>query len=565
MVATVAYDAYRFTCISNGWWTDFIPVIGQLVFDDPSASPFWGYLYRYLGDGGAMGITFALLPWRTKRIGIAFAIAIYFCLMGTLMLAPGAQEALFPLTPLTAALAMGGHLIYGSVLEWGIQRWGTPSSGVIAPPMPGLNGAQATLPTARTNPRPRVVIVGAGFGGLSAAYTLGNRDVDVLVLSRTNYHGFWPMLYQVATAEVQPEAIAYPVRGVLRRYHNADFRLTEVTGVDLQRKLVLTDGATVAYDYLILAAGSTTNYFGNDQLREQTLPMRDLDEAQRLRDHMLLQVEQAAQELDPAKRAALLTFVVVGGGPTGVELAGALADLIRQTLRKDYPSLDVSQARVVLVEASDCILKTFPAELRAEARQRLEKMGVEVRVNTGVRQAAGNIVTFQNDATLPAHTVVWAAGVRAAALTDALNVTLGQGARVKVAPTLNLPDHPNVFVIGDMAFLESPGGGAYPMLAQVAIQMGKQAAGNILAQTRGRAQKPFRYFDVGQMAIIGPGAAICNSFGLRLRGGSAWLLWLSVHLANLCGRRNRLLTLIHWLSTSVTTDRGARVVTRVER
>ncbi|MFN3374074.1 MAG: NAD(P)/FAD-dependent oxidoreductase, partial [Chloroflexus sp.] len=260
--------------------------------------------------------------------------------------------------------------------------------------------------------RPRVVIVGAGFGGLAAARMLAKALVDVLLINRTNYHGFWPLLYQVATAGLEPESIAYPVRAILRRYRNARFLLAEVTGVDFVQRLVHTNTGPVSYDYLILAAGSTTNFFGNERIARYTIGMKDLNEAQRLRNHVLLCCEHAAAASDPNRRAALLTFAVVGGGPTGVELAGAFVELIRHVIRHDYPMLDVQQARVVLIEATGHILASFPESLQRAALQRLQQMGVEVRLNAPVADADPHGLNFRDGSRLEAETVVWAAGVR---------------------------------------------------------------------------------------------------------------------------------------------------------
>ena len=412
--------------------------------------------------------------------------------------------------------------------------------------------------------RPRVVVVGAGFGGLNAAQALAKHDIDVLLIDRNNYHGFWPLLYQVATAGLEPESIAYPVRAIMRKHRNADFQMAEVRGVDFENKRVLTEGAAIDYDYLILAAGSANNYFGNDALAHSTFGMKDIDEAETLRNHVLTCFERAVSETDDERRQALLTFVIVGGGPTGVELAGAFAELIGHVLKRDYPALDVNSARVVLVEAMDRILATFPPRLQSNALRKLGKIGVEVRLNTAVAGVEGERARFKDGSELAAATVVWAAGVRAAALTDALKVQHGRSARVLVEPTLNLHDHREVFVVGDMAYLEGfkSSGAAYPMVAQVAIQQGKQAAKNIAAQIEDKPMQPFRYFDFGSMATIGRSSAVFDAFNIRLVGLLAWLGWLFIHLLYLIGFRNRVVVVANWLYNYLTYDRGVRIITR---
>jgi NADH dehydrogenase len=410
--------------------------------------------------------------------------------------------------------------------------------------------------------RPRVVIVGAGFGGLNVAKALGNKDVEVLVLDRNNYHGFWPLLYQVATAGLEPESVASPVRAIIRKYPNVDFLMTEVRGVDFDSKQVQTDAGDVPYDYLVLSAGSANNYFGNEALAEYTFGLKDIDDAELLRNQVLRSFEQAMCESDPEKRKALMTFAVIGGGPTGVELAGAFIELIRHVLKKDYPALDVTMARVVLIEAMDKILAPFPAGLQRSALRRLEKAGVEVRLNTAVANVDEHSVTFKDGSTLEAQTVVWAAGVRAAPISDKLGVEQARGARVKIAKTLNLPNRSEVFVIGDMAYLEGyKPNVAYPQVAPVAIQMGKLAAQNIVAQSTGQPMKEFRYFDKGQMATIGRSAAVFDSFGIRMSGFVAWVGWLFVHLLYLIGFRNRLIVVTNWAYNYFTYDRGVRLIT----
>lgn len=409
--------------------------------------------------------------------------------------------------------------------------------------------------------RPRVVVIGAGFGGLNAASELAGKDVDVLVIDRNNYHGFWPLLYQVATAGLEPEAVAYPVRAILRKHSNVSFMMAEVTGVDFEAKLVKTDTAALPYDYLVISAGSANNYFGNDKLAEQTYGLKDVDEAEELRSHVLANFEHAVSEQDPQLRRRLMTLVIVGGGPTGVELAGAFVELINHVLVRDYPMLDISEARVILVEAGPDVLGPFPEGLRNNALRRLNKMGVEVRTKTAVASVDGDLVTFADGSTIAASTVIWAAGVRAAHLADTLGVKQARAGRVPVEPTLTLSEHPDVFVIGDMAYLEGYKGGAYPMVAPVAMQQGKQAARNIVARTKRQPMRPFVYFDKGSMATIGRRAAVLDAFGIRLTGYLAWMGWLLVHLMYLVGFRNRVIVLLNWAYSYFTYDRGVRLIT----
>jgi len=411
--------------------------------------------------------------------------------------------------------------------------------------------------------RARVVIIGAGFGGLSAARQLGGKELDVLVIDRNNYHGFWPLLYQVATAGLEPESVAYPVRAIVRQYSNISFMMAEVTGVDLQRKLIQTSTHSVPYDYLILSAGSANNYFGNDKLAENTYGLKDVEDAELLRNTVLSNFEYAVSEIDPQTRQKLMTIVLVGGGPTGVELAGAFSELITEVLVHDYPMLDISDARVILVEASDHILTVYPERLRANALARLQKMGVDVRLKTAVASVGDDTVTFADGTSIAASVVVWAAGVRAAHVADLLGVKQARGARVPVTSHLNLAEHAEVFVIGDMAYLEGykKEGQAYPMIAPVALQMGERAGQNILAKMRRKPMKPFTYFDKGNMATIGRRAAVLDSFGIRLTGYIAWLGWLVVHLLFLVGFRNRVVVLLNWAYSYFTYDRGLRLIT----
>lgn len=430
----------------------------------------------------------------------------------------------------------------------------------------GRNGARP-WPSAR----PRVVIIGAGFGGLNAARELGGKDVDVLMIDRNNYHGFWPLLYQVATAGLEPESVAYPVRAIIRRYSNIGFMMAEVTRVDLAAKLVYTNTTALPYDYLIIAAGSANNYFGNDTLAEYTFGLKDVEDAELLRNTVLANFEYAVSEIDPQVRRRLMTLVVVGGGPTGVELAGAFAELVNHVLVHDYPMLDISEARVVLVEASGTVLASFPPNLQAEALARLRRMGVEVRLNQALASAEQDLVSFADGTSLEASVVVWAAGVKGAGVAETLGIPLARGGRIPVQPTLNLATHPEVFVVGDIAYLEDPRmqrqgrpPAAYVMVAPVAIQMAERAARNILARMRRRELRPFRYFDKGNMATIGRRAAVLDSFGIRLTGYLAWVGWLVVHLMFLVGFRNRVVVLLNWAYSYFTYDRGMRLITGIK-
>jgi len=412
-----------------------------------------------------------------------------------------------------------------------------------------------------------VVIVGAGFGGLQVMRALSGRDdVDVRVLDRNNYHGFWPLLYQVATAALTPDTVAYPLRQIMGRSCNITFQMTDVQCVDLVQRLVHTDTGTTPYDYLVLAAGSANNYFGNASIPKHTFSLKDVDQAVAIRQHLLDMLEQAAHEADAERRSVLLTFVIVGAGPTGVELAGAFADLLQPLLRKEYRALSPSEVRIMLVEAHETMLGSFPRALQETAARHLRRMGVMIRQNAKVTQVENGVVTFEGGKTMKAGTVVWTAGVKASAIAGTLGRQLAHAERIPVQRTLNLSDHPEVFVIGDMAYLEGYHAGkggkpeAYPMVAEVAMQMGKCAAANILAQLNHRPSAPFRYRDLGSMSTIGRSDAVASIFGIQLSGFVAWLSWLAVHLVFLIGFRNRLAALAGWAWDYLTHNRGGRLI-----
>lgn len=408
--------------------------------------------------------------------------------------------------------------------------------------------------------RPAVVIVGAGFGGLRAARTLRRAPIDVIVIDRHNYHLFQPLLYQVATAGLEPEQIARPVRAILRRQSNLEFRLAEVSGVDFAARRVLTDAGPVPYDHLILALGGETNFFGLDSVQRHGIGLKDIPEAVAIRNHVLRCFEHAMLQEDPDRRRALLTFVVVGGGPTGVEMAGALSELIRLVLVKDYPRLNIMDVRVLLLEATDRLLGAMPAKLRGVAAETLWKKHVEVRFGAAVEEFDGSQVRLKGGEVIPAGTLLWAAGVQAAGLTRRLGLRTARQGRVVVEPTLRVPGHPEVSVVGDAAYLEDAGQ-PLPMMAPVAIQMAETAAGNVLRALRGEPPRPFRYRDPGSLATIGRNAAVAYIRGIAFRGFLAWVVWLVVHLIQLIGFRNKLLVLINWAWDYFFYERAVRIIT----
>lgn len=412
-----------------------------------------------------------------------------------------------------------------------------------------------------TQNTPHVVVIGAGFGGLHVAQKLAGKAVRVTLVDKRNYHLFQPLLYQVATAGISPHEIAYPVRAIFQKQKNFSFLMTRVSGVDFTRKVLLTDQGEVAYDYLVIAAGASVNFFGNASLQKNALPLKDVSDAVDIRNHILKKFELAAQETDERKRQGLLTFVAVGGGPTGVESAGALSELIRLVLRRDYPQMDMKSVRVVLLEASGGILLNMPSDLQASAMASLQSKHVEVRLNARVKDYDGQVVTFTDGSQLPCETLLWSAGVKAASLMGRLGLEQVSLGRVKVLPTLQLPQHPEVYVIGDAAYLEE-NGHALPMVAPVATQQGERAAENILATLQSKPLKAFHYKNLGSMTTIGRNAAVADSFGMHFRGFMAWVVWLVVHLIGLIGFRNRLIVLINWTWDYFFYDRAVRLITR---
>ncbi len=407
---------------------------------------------------------------------------------------------------------------------------------------------------------PRVVIVGGGFAGLQAAKSLGSVPVRVTIVDRRNHHLFQPLLYQVAMAVLSPADIAQPIRSILRNEPNVEVVLGDVTGIDpAAKEVILTDGA-LPYDYLILAAGANHAYFGHDEWARLAPGLKTLEDALEIRRRILTSFEEAEREPDIARQQALMTFVIVGAGPTGVEMAGAIAEIANFSLARDFRHIDTRSARVILVEASATLLATFPEQLSDYALGELKRLGVEVRFGTPVTAIAPGLVTI-GDETIPAATVIWAAGVQASPLGRSLDVEIDRAGRVIVNPDLTVPGHPDISVIGDMASLTGPGGRPYPGVAQVAMQQGAWAAENIRRAIAGTPSQPFHYRDLGNMATIGRNAAIADVRGLRLHGFIAWLAWAMVHIMNLIGFRNRVLVGLQWLWGYLTFQRGARLIT----
>jgi len=407
--------------------------------------------------------------------------------------------------------------------------------------------------------RLQVIIVGAGFGGLAAARGLSSSDLDVLVIDRNNYHTFNALLYQVAAAELEPEAISYPARTILRRLPNARFLMDNVDSVDLSAHVVRTSNREIFYDFVVLASGSVTRFYDIPGAAEHAFELKTLDHAIALRNHILCCLELAACEPDRQKRRSLLTFVIVGGGPTGVEFAGALSELIRGPISKDYPSIDSRELRVVIVQAVDSLLPEMPETLRQYVFDRMDQIGVEVHLGTTVTAVSQDAVYLQDGRVLPAATVVWTAGVQGASLGQSLHLPTSRDGRIGVGPTLQLDGHPEAYAIGDLAYWEA-NGHPLPFVAPAAIQQGAAVAANIMRQASGEAPVPFKYVDKGSLATIGRMSAVAWIGGRRFTGWPAWILWLVVHIFNLIGFRNRLLVMVNWAWDFFLYERGVRLI-----
>ena len=409
---------------------------------------------------------------------------------------------------------------------------------------------------------PRVVIIGAGFGGLEAAKHLGNEAVWVTVIDRTNYHLFQPLLYQVATAALSPADIAAPVRGILGKYENIEVMLAEVQAVDVQARLVRTAEREIKYDYLILATGARHSYFGHDEWEKLAPGLKSLEDAVEIRRRILMAFEFAEKTLDPEARAAAMNFVIIGGGPTGVEMAGAIAEIARETLAKDFRHIDPSTARVILVEGEKRVLSAFHEDLSESALRQLQDLGVEVMLGVHAENLTENGLEVAGKF-IPCRVKIWAAGNAASFVGKSLGVPVDRAGRVIVQDDLTIPGHPEVQVIGDLAnFTSAKTGKPLPGVSPVAIQQGRHAAENILHMIAGAKPQRFYYWDKGSMATIGRNKAVADLNILHFSGFPAWLAWLFIHVLYLVGFRNRLAVLFQWAWAYVTFNKGARLITR---
>ena len=412
--------------------------------------------------------------------------------------------------------------------------------------------------------RPRVVVIGGGFGGRNAARALRTVPVDVTVVDRTNHHLFQPLLYQVATATLASNDITAPIRWLLRHQRNASVLLADATRIDVERRVVHVDREPheLPYDYLVLATGSRHAYFGHEEWEPLAPGLKSLADAMEIRRRFLLAFERAEWTEDPVERAAYQTIVIVGGGPTGVELAGMIPDIARRALRPDFRHIDSAQTRVILLEGGPRLLPSFPENLSARTRADLEELGVEVRTGALVSDITDHAVHI-GDEIIHTHTVIWAAGNAASPLTRDLGVELDRAGRVAVLPDLSVPGHPEIFAIGDLATVIQDGK-PVPGVAQGAMQMGTTAARNIGRDVAGKPRKPFRYFDKGNLATIGRNRAVADFGGVTFAGFPAWILWIFIHILYLAGFRNRATVLIEWAYAYFTYQRGARLLTESE-
>ncbi|TMF04577.1 MAG: NAD(P)/FAD-dependent oxidoreductase [Chloroflexi bacterium] len=410
-------------------------------------------------------------------------------------------------------------------------------------------------------PVPTVMVVGGGFGGLYAARALARHPLRVVLIDRVNYHLFQPLLYQVATAALSPGEIAEPLRAILRKNRNVEVLLGDVTAIDREARCVkLEDGAELTYDFLVLATGARHSYFAHPEWEAVAPGLKSLADALEMRRRILLAFELAERERDQTRRQALLTFVVIGGGPTGVELAGAIAEIARHTVSRDFRNYDPRQARIILFERGERVLEQYPPDLSASAVRALERLGVEVHTGESATEVTADCVRTEREV-IPTHTALWAAGVLASPLGRQLGVEVDRSGRVPVQPDLSVAGHPEIFVIGDLASSRQPNGKMLPGIAPVAIQQGNAVAANIWRAVQGQPRRPFHYFDRGSMATIGRAAAVAEIRALHLTGFLAWIAWLVVHIFFLIGFENRMLVIFQWAWSYVSYERGARLIT----
>jgi NADH dehydrogenase len=410
------------------------------------------------------------------------------------------------------------------------------------------------------NEKPRIVIIGGGFGGLKAAESLARLPVRITLVDRRNHHTFQPLLYQVATAGLSPAEIAAPIREILAHHGNVEVLLGEVYGFDLNRHIVKLQGFDLTYDYLVVAPGASHAYFGHDDWEPLAPGLKTIEDALEIRRRVLLAFELAERQAATTGRHQPLSFVIVGGGPTGVELAGTLAEISRRSLADDFRNISPSQTRIILLEAGPSVLASYPPDLRESAKRQLEKLGVDVRLNSAVTDVRPGEIHVGGEV-VPATLILWAAGVLASPLGRALGAPTDRNGRVLVNADLTLPGHPEVFVIGDLASLKAAEGTQLPGVAPVAMQEGRWVAKQIAADLAGNSRKPFHYVDKGSLATIGRAAAVADFGKLHISGFLAWLSWLFIHIFFLVGFRNRIIVMIQWAWSYFTYDRGARLIT----
>jgi NADH dehydrogenase len=422
---------------------------------------------------------------------------------------------------------------------------------------------ERTMSDAGIGRTPRVVIVGGGFGGLSAAKALAKAPFEITLIDRNNHHLFQPLLYQVATAGLSPADIAWPIRHILRGQKNVSVMLAAVSGIDLKRKEIVTGDTRVAYDYLVLATGARHAYFGHDDWAAFAPGLKTIDDATAVRRRILLAFERAENESDPEEQARLLTFVVIGAGPTGVEMAGAIAELAKRALASDFRSIDPRSARIILVEAASRVLTPFAESLSDTARRSLEQLGVEVRLGAAVTDCSDEGVRLGGDF-IPTRTVIWAAGVMASPAGQWLGAETDRAGRVKVRSDLSVPGCPDVFVIGDTAAVTGENGVMLPGVAPVAKQQGQYVARALVARRQGRTVSAFRYCDYGTLATIGRSRAVAQFGKLKVSGFLAWVLWSVAHIYFLIGFRNRFVVALNWAWSYVTFQRGSRLITGLD-